>query len=50
MQLHDGETNKRATNTEVAVTKNYHKCGPHDSAKVNYSANKLQHDYCRIQR
>ena len=42
-RLHDEETNNRATNTEVAVTKNYHKYESHDSAKVNYySTNKLQ--------
>ena len=41
-RLHDEETNNRATNTEFAVTKNYHKYESHDSAKVNYSTNKLQ--------
>ena len=49
-RLHDEETNNRATNTEVAVTKNYHKYESYDSAKVNYSTNKLQkvsEDDCR---
>ena len=41
-RLHDEESNNRATNTEVAVTKNYHKYESHDSAKVNYSTYKLQ--------
>ena len=41
-RLHDERTNNRATNTEVAVTKNYHKYESHNSAKVNNSTNKLQ--------
>ena len=51
-RLHDEETNNRATNTEVAVTKNYHKFESHNSTKVNNSTNKLQRvsedDRCNI--